>query len=61
MLFKIQGFKSPLVGYPKNLYKLNVLEGLGEQKLPLKDDLLDKFDFYQAVCEAGGVQIVTDQ
>lgn len=57
MLFKVQAFKSPSIYSPEKLYSLNVLQGLNEQELPLKDELLDNFVFCQAVREAEGVRI----
>jgi hypothetical protein len=49
MLFKVQAFKSPSIVSPKKLYSLNVLNGMNEQQLPLKDELSDDFIFCQAV------------
>jgi hypothetical protein len=48
MLFCIQGFKNfsedgLVLDCPKNLYKLGVLDGLGQQELKLKDEILDQF------------------
>ncbi|KAL2802972.1 hypothetical protein BJX63DRAFT_90216 [Aspergillus granulosus] len=62
MLFRIQGFKNfsedgPVVDCPENLYNLGVLDGLGEQELKLKDEILDQFVFCQAVREADGIRI----
>ncbi|KFY96390.1 hypothetical protein V500_02463 [Pseudogymnoascus sp. VKM F-4518 (FW-2643)] len=57
MLFKVQAFKSPSIYSPEKLYSLNVLQGMNEQELPLKDEMLDNFVFCQAVREAEGVRI----
>jgi hypothetical protein len=59
MLFLIGAFKSPTVNCPENLYSLGVLEGLNEQNLPLKDELLDRYVFCQAVREC--VRIALEQ
>jgi hypothetical protein len=50
MLFRIQAFKNIskdglVLNYPENLYNLSVLDGLGEQLLKLKDEILDYFVF----------------
>ncbi|KAF4625152.1 hypothetical protein G7Y89_g13019 [Cudoniella acicularis] len=55
MLFKVQTSKSPSIVSPEKLYSLNVLDGINEQQLPLKDALSDDFIFCQAVETAGGV------
>jgi hypothetical protein len=55
MLFKVQAFKSPSIVSPEKLYSLNVLNGMNEQQLPLKDELSDDFIFCQAVETACGV------
>jgi hypothetical protein len=57
MLFKAQAFKSPSIDFPEKLYSLDVLDGLNEQELPLKDELGDDFVFCQAVREAHSVRI----
>jgi hypothetical protein len=57
MLFKIWAFKSPSIDSPERLYSLNVLDGLNEQGLPLREELDDDFVFCQAVREAYGVRI----
>ncbi|KAH6668376.1 hypothetical protein B0J14DRAFT_675079, partial [Halenospora varia] len=49
MLFKVQAFKSPSIISPEKLYSLNVLDGMNEQQLPLKDELSDDFIFCQVV------------
>ena len=60
MLFKAQAFKSPNITSPEKLYSLKVLEGLNEQKLPLKEELDDEFIFCQGVREAAGVRIARE-
>ncbi|KAH6667257.1 hypothetical protein B0J14DRAFT_603092, partial [Halenospora varia] len=55
MLFKVQAFKSPSIVSPEKLYSLNVLNGMNEQQLPLRDELSDDFIICQAVETAGGV------
>jgi hypothetical protein len=57
MLFKARAFKSPSIDSPERLYSLNVLDGLSEQKLPLREELDDDFIFCQAVREAHSVRI----
>jgi Protein of unknown function (DUF3435) len=57
MLFKVQAFKSPSLVSPKKLYLLNVLDGMIEQQLPLKDKLSDDFVFCQTVETACGVAL----
>ena len=57
MLFKAQAFKSPSIDSPERLYNLDVLDGLNEQALPLKEELNDGFIFCQAVREAHSVRI----
>lgn len=60
MLFKVQAFKDPSIDSPEKLYSLKVLSGLGEQKLPLKEELDEEFIFCQAVREADCVRIARD-
>lgn len=60
VLFKAQAFKSPSIVSPRQLYSLNVLDGLNEQSLPLKDDLGDNFVFCQVVPQAIGFRIAWD-
>jgi Protein of unknown function (DUF3435) len=60
MLFKSQAFKDPSINSPEKLYSLNVLSGLNEQKLPLKEQLDEEFVFCQAVREADGVRIARE-
>ncbi|KAF9885150.1 hypothetical protein FE257_000676 [Aspergillus nanangensis] len=59
MLFRIRAFKTfstdgIVVDCTENLYNLDILEMLGQQKLRLKDEILNKFVFCQAVREADG-------
>lgn len=61
MLFKAQAFKDPCINSPKKLYSLNVLDGLGEQRLPLKEELNEEFVFCQAVREADCIRITRNQ
>jgi hypothetical protein len=49
--------KSRPSNLPDKLYSLNVLKGLNEQPLPLKEAIDDDFVFCQAVREAYGVRI----
>lgn len=62
MLFRIRAFKhfskdGHVVNCPEKLYNLRVLNGLGEQELKLKDEILDNFVFCQPVREADGFRI----
>ena len=57
MLFKKRAFKSPSIDCPEKLYSLDVLDGLNEQELPLKDEIGDHFVFCQATRGAQGVRI----
>jgi Protein of unknown function (DUF3435) len=46
MLFRARAFKNiavdgPVVDCPENSYSLGVVDGLGEQQLKLKEDILD--------------------
>jgi hypothetical protein len=58
MLFKIQAFKFPGIISPEKLYNLGVLNGLNEQKLPLKEEMNNNFFFYRTIREACGVRII---
>jgi hypothetical protein len=60
MLFKAQAFKSPSIDSQERLYSLNVLNGLNEQKLPLREELDDEFIFCQTIREADGVRIARE-
>jgi hypothetical protein len=61
MLFKAQAFKDPVINSPEKLYSLNVLDRLGEQRLPLKEELNEEFVFCRAVREANCTRIARDQ
>ena len=66
MLFRIRAFKNfstegMVVDRPENLYNLGILKGLGQQELKLKDEVLDRFVFCQAVREADGIRIALEQ
>ncbi|KAI2735701.1 hypothetical protein DTO013E5_8636 [Penicillium roqueforti] len=66
MLFRISAFKSlskdgPVMDCPEKLYRLRVLDGLGEQELKLKDEILDQNVFCQAVREADGLRIALEK
>ncbi|GAB1202546.1 hypothetical protein APSETT445_001164 [Aspergillus pseudonomiae] len=65
MLFHIKGFKSisttgPVLDSPEKLYSLTVPEGLGQQKLKLKDELLGKYVFCQTIRETTGFRIALE-
>lgn len=66
MLFRLGAFKQlkrdgPTLNCPENLYSLRALNGLGQQELKIKDELLDQFVFCQAIREADGIRIAADQ
>ncbi|KAJ9480689.1 hypothetical protein VN97_g12850 [Penicillium thymicola] len=66
MLFRIGAFKSlskdgPVMDCPEKLYRLRILDGLGEQELKLKDEILDQNVFCQAVREADGLRIAIEK
>lgn len=66
MLFRIGAFKSlskdsPVMDCPEKLYRLRILDGLGEQELKLKDEILDQNVFCQAVREADGLRIALEK
>ncbi|RAL06608.1 DUF3435 domain-containing protein [Aspergillus homomorphus CBS 101889] len=66
MLFRIKAFKKfskdgLVVDRPENLYNLGVLDGLGEQELKLKDEILDQFVFCQALRESDGFRIALEE
>jgi hypothetical protein len=60
MLFKARAFKSPSFDSLEALYSLNVLDGLNEQPLPLREELDENFVFCQVVREAHSVRIAHD-
>lgn len=59
MLFHIRAFKSPSIDCPESLYSLKA--PLGEQKLPLRNDLLDQYVFCQAIRECDGIRIALEE
>ncbi|EFW15377.1 conserved hypothetical protein [Coccidioides posadasii str. Silveira] len=66
MLFRIQAFKNIskdglVLDCPKNLYNLGVLDGLGEQPLRLKDEILDHFVFCQGMRQSDGLRIALEE
>ncbi|RHZ58146.1 DUF3435 domain-containing protein [Aspergillus thermomutatus] len=66
MLFRIQAFKNIskdglVLDCPENLYNLGVLDGLGEQPLRLKDEILDHFVFCQGMRESDGLRIALEE
>jgi hypothetical protein len=66
MLFRIQAFKNIskdglVLNCPENLYNLGVLDGLGEQPLKLKDEILDHFVFCQGMRESDGLRIALEE
>lgn len=66
MLFHIKGFKSitttgPVLDSPEKLYSLGVLDGLGQQELKLKDELLDKYVFCQTIRETTGFRTAVEK
>lgn len=66
MLFRIRAFKNmsrdgPILDGPEKLYSLRVLDGLGQQELKLKDEILDDHVFCQALREPDGFRIALDQ
>ncbi|KAJ5289227.1 hypothetical protein N7478_002257, partial [Penicillium angulare] len=50
----------PVIDYPKNLYHLQILDGLGQQQLLIKEELLDKFIFYQITQHTTGFRIALE-
>ena len=66
MLFRIRAFKNfstegMVVDRPENLYNLGILKGLGQQELKLKDEVLDRFVFCQAMREVDGIRIALEE
>lgn len=57
IIFKIQTFKSSRITSPEKLYSLRVLDGLDEQKLPFRDELMDGFVFCKCVKTPQGMKI----
>ena len=60
MLFKIRAFDSPSIDSPQKLYSLNVLNGLNEQPLPLREAIDDDFVFCRAVRAVCGIRIAPE-
>jgi hypothetical protein len=60
MLFKARAFEDPNIDSPDKLYSLKVLKGLGEQELPLREEINNEFVFCQAVREADGIRIARE-
>lgn len=65
MLFRVRAFKEiardgPVLDCPEKLYSLRVLDGLGQQELKLKDEILDDYVFCQALREPDGFRIALD-
>ncbi|KAJ5904727.1 uncharacterized protein N7473_001643 [Penicillium subrubescens] len=66
ILFRIGAFKSlstdsPVLDCPEKLYRLRVLQGLGEQELKLKDEIMDQHVFCQALREADGIRFAPEK
>ncbi|KAI1913309.1 hypothetical protein LOZ12_002725 [Ophidiomyces ophidiicola] len=60
MLFHIKAFQSPNIDCPENLYSLNVLPGLNEQRLPLREELANKYVFCEAIQQGEVVRLALD-
>ncbi|KAJ5437782.1 uncharacterized protein N7458_008780 [Penicillium daleae] len=66
MLFYIKGFKKrslnrPVLDCPENLYRLRVLDSLGQQQLVLKEEIKDKFVFCQVARDIAGYRIILEK
>lgn len=66
MLFRIGAFESfskdgCAVNCPENLYNLRVLNGLGQQKLKLRPEILDQYIFCHSLREPHGFRIALEQ
>ncbi|OQD78924.1 hypothetical protein PENANT_c071G10263 [Penicillium antarcticum] len=66
MLFRIGAFKNfskdgRVVDRPENLYNLRVMNGLGQQELKLKTEILDQYVFCHALREPHGFRIALEQ
>ncbi|OJD10059.1 hypothetical protein AJ78_08774, partial [Emergomyces pasteurianus Ep9510] len=48
-------FKSSGIRHPEDLYSLNVLNELNQQKLSLRNDLMNLFVFCLTVCEEDNI------
>ncbi|KAL1972845.1 hypothetical protein VTN31DRAFT_6387 [Thermomyces dupontii] len=57
MLFHIKAFKAAGLDGPEKLYGLQVLKGLREQSLELRDEIQDKFVFCELIKTADGVRL----
>jgi hypothetical protein len=66
MLFHIDGFKritenGPVLDNAQKLYSVGIVDGLNQQDLKLKDDILDKYVFCQVERETTGYRIVLEK
>lgn len=66
MLFHIDGFKritktGPVLDNAKALYSVGIVDGLNQQDLKLKDEILDKYVFCQVERETTGYRIVLEK
>lgn len=66
MLFRIGAFKSlfkdgSVMDCPEKLYRLRILDGLGQLELKLKDEILDQHVFCHALREADGIRIALEK
>lgn len=66
MLFHIDGFKKitktgPVLDNAKTLYSVGIVDGLNQQDLKLKDEILDKYVFCQVEQETIRYQIVLEK
>ena len=66
MLFHIKSFKritktGPVLDNAKALYSVSIVDGLNQQNLKLKDEILDKYVFCQVERETTGYWIVLEK
>ncbi|KAJ5776688.1 uncharacterized protein N7511_001699 [Penicillium nucicola] len=66
MLFRIGAFKTlskdgRVMNCPENLYSLRVLNGLGQQELRLRPEILDQYVFCHALRGPNGIRIALEQ
>ncbi|EEA22448.1 hypothetical protein PMAA_090770 [Talaromyces marneffei ATCC 18224] len=66
MLFHIEGFKritetGPVLDNAKKLYSVGIVDGLNQQDLKLKDEILNKYVFCQVERETTGYRIVLEK
>ncbi|OJZ79991.1 hypothetical protein ASPFODRAFT_86016 [Aspergillus luchuensis CBS 106.47] len=66
MLFHIEGFKritktGPVLDNAKKLYSVGIVDGLNQQDLKLKDEILDKYVFCQVERETTRYRIVLEK